>query len=116
MDISKLISLPSAKCVIKHPLTGENTDIVIELSGIDSSIFRKSAREIALDKANGKDIGDGEVNLLARCTLSWENVELYGEPLECTVEDAMKIYSEVYTIKEQCENFISTKGNFFLNV
>jgi hypothetical protein len=53
------------------------------------------------------------IELLSRVTLSWENVEVNGESLECTPENAKKLYEEYYWLLQQVDTFVGERANFF---
>jgi hypothetical protein len=112
------------KLVLLHPSTEEELDITITLMGSDSDEYRttikkrfeqaqrqqaksKKGNEIDLDEAEDKSR-----DLLAKMTLSWENVEEAGKKVSCTFESAKDLYKKYPWIREQVEKFISDRSNF----
>jgi hypothetical protein len=67
----------------------------------------KKGNEIDLDEAEDKSR-----DLLAKMTLSWENVEEAGKKVSCTFESAKDLYKKYPWIREQVEKFISDRSNF----
>lgn len=122
MDLNDIVIEETATCVIKHPTTGEPTDIVINLYGEDSKVFQKASKKNlntilkkGSRKTNADQVEARSLDLLASCSASWENMKLEGEVLECTFENARKIYKRFAWIKEQVDEHLGDRANFLQN-
>lgn len=131
MDLSQLVidsaTDEGAKCEIFHPVTEQSFDppIYITVAGIDSETYQKAQRDVAnkrLKKAAGRgrirltttaeEIEADQVELLARCTLGWENIDWEGKPYQCTLENARRLYLKAPWLREQVDLFIGDRANF----
>lgn len=119
MDVLTLCTKETAECRITHPATGEATDIVITVYGMDSRKFReivKAGLKARVDaKANGGgEVDSDQVNLerLADLTVGWEGVEFGGKPMKFSRENAIKVYSLSAPIRGQVDAFIGRVSNF----
>lgn len=113
MDLTKLDTV--AACEKGFPLVIKDaedmpTDIVIHVVGVDSKVFRnenaKVQARIAMAEKRGKKLDPLELEesyceLLAKCTLGWENLELGGKKLEFSQDKAQEIYQSYPLIKTQ---------------
>lgn len=128
MDLSKLEMQEGAWLTLLHPTTGVATDIRIQLAGLDSARYREHERKISnrrlkqsLRRGGPRQVVTKEeldaeaIDLLATCTLAWENIVENGEPLECTAENARRVYTEYPWIREQVDAFVGDRSNFFSN-
>ena len=134
MDLSKVLekSETGSVMVVKDPNTNEpilnddGSEVTITLAGMDSARWRK-AQDMVGDKrlksANPKtgssyksmaDVRDDQSTLLAHATIAWSGIELDGAVLECTVENAKKLYSRpnLVWLSEQVDKFIFDRANF----
>lgn len=102
---------------------GELSDAKITLAGQDSEVYQKEIvkfrreqidRAIDSKKEKEDDSEDIELRLLVACTISWEGIEWEGKPMECTPENALKLYSnsQLGWLKRQVDRFIHTTGNY----
>lgn len=119
MDFNKLVSSETADCVIKHPVTGEPTDIVITVYGMDSAKFRKlslEAQKAALKaKAASKDVEDTtekDCERLAELTAAWKGLEDGGKEVRFSKAAAMDVYMRAPEIRRQVDRFIFQVANF----
>ncbi len=119
MDLSSLALKPYSELTIKHPVSGIATDIVISLYGKDSKKHRESWQDLlklaASEKANGTaDFEALALDVYVLCTKDWVNVELDGEPLECTPENVRLVYSDdrFTWLHDQVIGFMESRENF----
>lgn len=119
MDIGQLTTSETAECVIKNPVTGDDTDIVIILYGQDSKKFRelvKAQAKIAAElKGKGKELEDSierDADYLAELTAGWRNVEFDGKHLEFSKANAVLVYTMSAPIRNQVNLFIARTVNF----
>ena len=134
MDLSKFnvekMAESGADLVLEHPSTGEElisedkSKVTIKLLGTDSKAYRNKNREFQrgriakLARTRSKKIdytvSDEEAcEILVACTLGWENIELDGEILEFSPENAYQLYMDHLWIREQVDLFIGDRANFF---
>lgn len=119
MDLTSLAVSETAKLVIKHPTTGADTDIVIELCGKDSKKFReeyaKLIRILQTSKDNKNvDFEKLDVDTYAACTVSWKNMEMDGKQLKCTPKNIKAVYSDrrFGWLHEQVMQWVNDRANF----
>lgn len=127
---------PSTRTVLGYdPETGSYEKAsVIFLLGSEAPAYR---REVATranirqrsQRARGKNyvpteddileaadkIEQDEAYHLAAITTGWSNIELDGEPLEFTRENAVKLYQRFSWIKQQASAFSEDSGNYLGN-
>ena len=100
--------------------TKDGAPVTITLLGKDSDVYTrvvnananrhlnqrgKPKRSIEGAKAEG-------VSLLAKCTTAWSGIVVEGETLDCTYENAVKLYSRFSWIMEQVDEFVADRANF----
>lgn len=111
---------------LRHPATEELIPgMTITLMGQDSATYRtlqlakqKSALErVSKGKSaietNPAKLAEDTVEDLVKLTISWTGFTLEGKELKLTPENARKVYTEWQWIKEQVQEFISGRANFF---
>lgn len=108
---------------ILDPKSGEPTDIVITVVGSDSKTYRNAVALAAYEHKMGGD-DDSEMlerletvisrqySTLAACTTGWEGIELDGETLEFSRENALKLYSRFDWISQDVFVHIKNRENF----
>ncbi len=127
-----------AEFELVHPASGAGLGIYITVQGKHAEVFTAFAREAqrkAIRRAtSGKtrtedqilgDIASAEkeaIKLLAEATLSWRSqaedgssvptLTFNGEELECTAENARKVYAARPWIKDQVDAAAGDLGNF----
>lgn len=106
---------------LRHPVTMEKLGASILLAGADSHIYRNAQQKIAERRlANGVKSNvpklDGMqaegIDLLAICTLGWDNVILNGEAIPFSHDAAVELYTHFIWIKEQVDRFIHDRANY----
>jgi len=117
--------LEAAWVTILHPRTFEPTPIRIKLAGADSDLYKKAERRVRnrnvslLKKSkNGLSaeiVEASAMEMLLGATLDWEGVTWGGAPLECTPENARMLYDKFGFIRDQVDEFIGDRNNFFSN-
>lgn len=95
--------------VIRHPVTDEETDIVVTVLGTEGTTFKKVVQDKVKDKSNDDDGS----NFLARMTKGWENLEIDGELVEFSEEKAEDVYRSTQWLAKQVERAIANKKLFF---
>lgn len=98
------------------------TPVTITLLGMDSDKFteRKNAtinkriQQGARLKITAQSAQDDGNRTLAACTVAWDGIVLDGETLECTFDNAVKLYSDKRFpwLREQVDEFIAERENF----
>ena len=120
MDLKNYRTQETEWMIVCDPF-GTPTDIRIELAGRDSEPFKKATRRIAearRKKQKGLKPVEEErmwIESFAKCTVNWENLEDNGEKLECTFDNAVRIYSAYDFVLEQVIAFIQERENFLEN-
>lgn len=112
--------------VIKHPVTGADTDIVIQVVGIDST-----AAQACMDNQQAirfKEMTSGDVvsptfdpaqnraqllELLSACTVGWKNVSYGGGELEFNADNVQMVYAKVPFIRDQVNKATGSRKLFF---
>ena len=120
MDLTSLAVSESSKLTIKHPMTNDKTDIVIELYGKDSDAYKKAYSKLVksvIDRTASKtklNEADLDAEMYTACTKSWVNVELDGKTLKCTPKNVRLVYSDkrLRWMHEQVVTFIGERENF----
>lgn len=113
---------------LAHPVSRKPLGVFITVLGKDSSAFRDHTREKVNERLRrnfeaqrkGKDqpiptIDQSEkeaAELLAAVTVSWRNVTVNGEALECTSANAKRLYLDHHWIREQVDEAVADLGNF----
>lgn len=112
-----------AELNLEHPVSGEKIDgMVITLAGSDSKAFRAKQKEINASRltkmlkrksAGLQHSDDEDCDLLASCTLGWSGIVAGGEKIKFSHAAAKKLYLEHNWIREQVDEFIGNRANFF---
>lgn len=111
---------------IVHPETEEVIEgMTITLLGQDSKVYRKlqmGKQQAALNRmAKGKKaidldaekLSEDSIDDLVKLTVSWSGFTLDGKKLDCTPENIRTVYSDWSWIKEQVQEFVQDRANFF---
>jgi len=112
---------------LEHPVTGEKLmegkkPMTITLAGTDSKAYRRKQREMQnrrlnkLSKGRKVNFGttdDDDCELLAACTLSWDNLSDDNGKIEYSNDAAVALYLKHAWIREQVDEFIGDRANFF---
>lgn len=131
MDLSKFdltdTANTGAAMHVEHPATGEklytesDEPVTITLLGIDSDKMKARQHELTnavLKKGfrakmpSAEKHDDERITTLALATVSWANIELDGKPLDCTSENARKLYARLPWLADQADAFIADRANF----
>jgi hypothetical protein len=130
MDLNTLKAVKAdegAVLQIAHPETEEPIDgMTITLLGQDSVMYRKiqmAKQQAALNRlAKGKratadldaeKLAGDMIDDLAKLTVSWTGFELDGKPLKCDKSNAVTVYTDWPWIREQAQEFVANRANFF---
>lgn len=119
-------SIP-VRYVVKHPVTQQPTDVVVLLVGLDSDLAQscldaqqvQSFQKLDLTREGvtaGFDPGENRANLielLAACTVGWENMMFDGEELSFSKENAKMLYEKVPFIRDQVNRATGNRKLFF---
>lgn len=110
------------------PLRDEATGkpVTIFLLGPDSSVYRQHSRdqqsrrlkEMSSNRRRGltitpQELEDSALDLIVRCTTGWEHIEWNGEEFPFSPENARQLYMQMPFVREQVEEFIQDRRNFF---
>lgn len=127
-DISDYEDVTACEVVIKHPVTGAPTDLVITVAGPEhpdrrrinferQRQMRKALQRTGkLQLADPVEDEDADTEMLVACTLGWRGMMLGGVPLEFSKEQVRRVYTDakrrwlrdqVKTAMEEREAFIA---------
>jgi hypothetical protein len=111
---------------IVHPETEEVIEgMTITVLGQDSKIYRKlqlGKQQAALNRmSKGKKVLDldaeklseDSIDDLVKITIGWTGLSLDKKELEFTPENVRTVYTEWAWIKEQVQEFVGNRANFF---
>lgn len=111
---------------IVHPETEELIEgMSITLLGQDSKVYRKlqmGKQQAALNRmAKGKKaidldaekLSEDSIDDLVKVTTAWTGFALDGKDLEFTPENIRMVYTDWAWIKEQVQEFVGNRANFF---
>lgn len=129
MDLSNFDLTGSEELELRHPGTGlplendEGEAMTITLVGIDSSEWRQAQRKLtnrrlSLARKGQQSALDADaleeegIDTLVACTKGWAGIQLDGEPLPFSAENARKLYTRFVWIREQVDRFVGNRANF----
>lgn len=129
MDLNKLkpaLADEGAVLELLHPDTEEVIPgMTITLLGQDSAVYRKiqTAKQQAIlnRMSKGKKqvdfdaekLAEDTIDDLVKLTVAWSGFEIEGEPLEATPANFRMVYTDWQWIKEQAQEFVASRANFF---
>lgn len=112
-----------AELTLEHPVTGEKIEgMTITLAGSDAKAFRSKQKEIQAARlakmlkkkgAGLQNSDEEEAELLASVTLGWSGIVVGGEKIKFSYAAAKKLYLDHNWIKEQVDEFVGNRANFF---
>lgn len=111
---------PDGQPVYQEDAEGQPTDrpVTITLLGDDSDILVKFDRASVNANLRGTqpltaEISEAKsINRLARATVGWSGIDLDGEPLPFSEENAKKLYKRFRWLRQQAFMFLSDRANF----
>ena len=118
MDISQFNYRASAEAgytfTLKHPETGEDTDITITVIGADSKAYRNAFVNELRKNADKESVDTiaTDASVYSKCISAWTNIEENGEALECTQENAFKLLENYPWITLQVAEAVESRVNF----
>jgi hypothetical protein len=131
MDLSNYTSdrasIP-ANIVIKHPVTGADTEIVFQVIGLDSQVAQNciDAQQVKRFVENTSANGDYTppkfdpvksreqlIELLSVCTVGWSGAKWKGEDFPFSTENAVKLYTAAPFIRDQISKATGSRQLFF---
>lgn len=112
---------------VRHPVKGR-LDVKVDIAGRDSELYQREAAKYrkellqAARNGDGKELTDEDgmhilASFLSKITVGWEGVDWEGEPMECTAENAYKLYKEpAYRwFRDQVDDFATDRRNYLGN-
>lgn len=112
MDFNDFVPSETSDCVICHPVTGEETDIVITVYGVDSDRFRRILKEMQKSEDDAPT-SDENIGHLVEMTAGWKNVQDGDVDLEFTPENVAMVYRKSGAIRSQVQRHILDVKRFF---
>lgn len=112
--------------ILVNPKTGDDLlndkdkPMTIYLYGLESKIAVTALKEIKSEDREGKKITDSEhmkrqINLLARCSDKFENLQLGGKKIDCSHKTATQLYTDYAWIFEQAAKYAGVRANHLGN-
>lgn len=110
-----------AELAIRHPATGLDTGMKIQLYSVDSEAWQKTIMRLRKENLRYRDrregtpqdkLQDDSLELLAACAAGWSGVLENGQPLPFTKANAKRVFKEFPFIREQVDEFIGDRRNF----
>ena len=111
--------------VIIRDLQNQDSNMLISVVGVDSATYRKEHQRLqaktAIAEKRGKPIVGEElealyIELSAKCTTGWKNMELNGVDVAFNFEKALEVYNAYPTIKTQVFVALYDRDAFLGNV
>jgi hypothetical protein len=114
---------------VRHPTTGavlangDGRAVEIKLAGTDSERARKAERS-ALNRRlkmggrrgagtlTAEELDNDALEMLAVCTLAWSGFVMDGQEVECTPENAKRLYRQMPWLREQAQAHAEERSNF----
>ena len=123
MDFNELATADAheagAEVVIRHPVTGKPTDVVIRVQGLDSKAWRKAQkdmqRKIIKAMADGsavEDTSEYEIEALVSITLGWDGIVKDGKPFTFSKKRCKELYLSSPPVRDQVDAFVGKRANF----
>ena len=129
MDLNSLKPLMADDGAVLNIVHPESEELIkgmtITLLGQDSKVYRKlqmGKQQAALNRmAKGKKaldldaekLSEDSIDDLVKLTIEWSGFMLDGKKLDCTPANARTVYAEWAWIKEQVQEFVGNRANFF---
>jgi len=121
MDLLSVAISETSTLTVRHPSTGVDTDITIELYGSDTIAYKKAVGIIT--KRNNKrknipieEIENLSIELLASITVGWKNLKEGAKTVPFNKDNAVRIYSSIPWLRKQIDAFIGDEQNFLQEV
>lgn len=133
MDLASLDTVSAAESgavlELRHPTTAEvlagasGRAITIRLAGQDSERYRKADRQAANRRLNvapgqrrvtltAEGMESDATALMVACVIGWDGVQLDGQSLDCTPDNARLLFKRLPWVLEQVRAFVEDRGNF----
>jgi hypothetical protein len=129
MDLNSLKPLMADDGAVLNIVHPESEEVIkgmtITLLGQDSKVYRKlqmGKQQAALNRmAKGKKaldldaekLSEDSIDDLVKLTTEWSGFMLDGKKLDCTPANVRTVYAEWVWIKEQVQEFVGNRANFF---
>lgn len=125
-DLDAFEDVPAGDYVVKHPETGQPTQIMLTLAGPEHPQRKKIAfaqqrrlRKVLqqtgkLQLSDPEDEESEEIDLLVSCTLAWRGLTVSGKELAHSADAARKIYSDPKRrwLRDQVKQALNEREHF----
>lgn len=98
-----------------NPSDGKETDFKIQIVGADSSVYRRSVRELASRIASGQELDQDneQAIIISNLILDWSGlVDDDGNEVKFTREIAESLLQNSPWLCDQIERFVNNRSNF----
>jgi hypothetical protein len=118
-----------AEINIKHPVTGDPTDVFVSALGKDSDKYQAAINRLAEEGMRSRAMGvkdddsaagalKNNIDILSQITTGWRTgdapiVTVNGEDYEFSTVNAAKLYGKLKFVREQVLGGIFNLANFF---
>lgn len=118
---TKRLSNEGVEIELKSLKTGKGTGAFIKVHGMDSDAFDAAKLESARELTEFVEAGNTVTpefrsgmtsRMLAACTISWRGIDVNGSEFPFTPANAVHLYTEYPSIREQINLAIGDRGNF----
>jgi len=112
--------------VLKHPVTGMDTDVVIQIVGVDSTAAQECMDKQQAERFTAMTTSDSVavsfdpkqnrkqlLDLLTACTVGWKNMSYNGVDLEFNSDNARMVYASVPFVRDQINKATGSRKIFF---
>lgn len=120
-DSSTTFRLELVNPITLMPLEDEKGKAWIEVLSPQSDAYQKAQKAYQNQRINARKAGTtiDDVNremsdVIAKCIVAWNNIEMDGQPLECDYANAFMILSDrrFAWLRKQVDDYIGNEGNF----
>lgn len=120
MDLANLKASDVCKVDIKHPVTGENLGLSVDICGSDSKRFQAAKHKVRNEslKNPGKQrtseqLEATSLSIVLDCVTGWAGEWIYkGSALEFSRQNLEMVLKELPWIREQIDTAIGDRTNF----
>lgn len=95
-------------------ILGSDGDTFQRLATERTRAVAKRLEESGADQLSREELDELTADMLASLTIGWRNLDVKGESLPFTLENARMIYKKYPAIRDQINRAVADRGNFLL--
>lgn len=111
MDLTLLNTSGNAFLTLKHPTTGAELDITVEIAGYDSKAYSDAIKALS-GSSEEKPVKDWQIDILKKCIVGWKNVKEDGKDVTCDAKGIEHVCTVYPWFAEQAFAFMMDRANF----